>query len=66
MNKNDQPEPVLLRIKRAAALVDLSPDGLRKLLQRYPPPAGVLVKKGKSVWLVREAFLAWMQAEGTA
>ena len=54
-------EKVFLSITKAAALIDLTPGALRKKLVRVPPPPGVLIRWGRSLFVHRDKFLAWLE-----
>lgn len=55
-------EPAIwLRLKSAAALVDLSPGALKQHLYRRPPPSGVVRRFGRAVLIHRERFLNWIE-----
>ena len=59
-DSNDH-EPVLLRIPTAAALIDTTPGALRKMLERASIPAGVVIRKGRRIWIHRSRFLDWFE-----
>ncbi len=58
------PEPIWVRVSTAAALVDMTPGALRMRFRATPPPAGVVLRLGRSVRVNRERFLRWLEPPG--
>ena len=62
--KNSKNEDALfLRLPSAARLIDTTPGALRKRLERTELPPGVVIRKGRTIWVHRERFLKWMEED---
>jgi hypothetical protein len=54
--------PLFISLKKAARILDLTPEALRKRVSRGELAGGIVVRIGRSLRFDRERLVAWMRS----